>query len=112
MAPLPLTAAKNWQLDYQLGVRRRIANLKNICNPGRLELDKRSTALERLAEAWQKYESRHQEVLGMVAEYKVADEQGTFIEMEEAYEAAIDDTRKIIKGERRADDAGRTSQPE
>ena len=48
----------------------------------------------------------------MVAEYEVAEEQVTFIKMEEAYEAAIDDAKKIIKGERRADKVGRTPQPE
>ena len=112
MASLPLTVTKNRRLSYLLHVRRRIANLNAICDPGVLELNKRSTALERLAEAWQKYESSHQDVLSMVAEDEVAEEQVTFIKMEEAYEAVINDARKIIEGEHRAGDVNRTPQHE
>ena len=112
MAPLRLTVTKNRRLGYLLGVRRRIANLKAICDPGVLELDKQSTASERLAEAWQKYKSSHEDVLSIVTEDKVANEQATLTNMEEAYEAAINDAKKIIKGECRADDIGRTPQPE
>ena len=81
-----------------------------MLSQGVLELDKWSTASERLAEAWQKYESSHQDVLGMVAEDKVAEEQVYFTKMEEAYEAAINDARKIIDGEHRAGDISRTPQ--
>ena len=48
----------------------------------------------------------------LLAEYEVGDEQVTFIKVEETYEAAINESKKIIKGERRADDVGRTPQPE
>ena len=91
MAPLPLNVAKNRQLGYLLRVRKKIANLKAICDPEVLELDKLSTAPERLVEAWQKYESSYQDVLGLVAEDEVVNEHVTFTEMEEAYEAAIDE---------------------
>ena len=109
---MPLTVTKNTRLGYLMRVRRRIANLKDTCNPGVLKLDKRSTASERLAEAWQKYKSSHQDVPGMVVEYEIVDDQATFIKMEEAYKSATDNAKKTIKGERRADDAGRTLQPE
>ena len=54
MAPHLLAAAKNWQLHHLLGVRRRIANLKAIRDPGLRELNTVSAALRRLVEAWQK----------------------------------------------------------
>ena len=42
--------------------------------PGHLqELDRLSTATERLVEAWKKYENSHQEVLGLVTEDEVED---------------------------------------
>ena len=69
-------------------------------------------ATERLAEAWQKYESSQQDSLGLVAEDEVVDEQVTFTEMEEIYEAAIDEANKIIKGEFGADDEDRDPRPE
>ena len=74
MAPLLLTVAKSKRTGFLTGVRRKIVNLKAICDdPEALELDKLSTASERLAEAWQKYESRQQNVLGLIAEDKVGD---------------------------------------
>ena len=112
MAPLPLNAAKSKRTGFRTGVRRKIGKLKAICDPEVLELDKLSAASERLAEAWQKYKSSHQDGLGLVAEDEVFDEQVTFTEMEEAYEAATVEAKKIIKGERRADDVGRAPQPE
>ena len=48
----------------------------------------------------------------MVTENEVADEQITFTKMEEAYKAATDEAKNIIRGEHRADDVGRTTQPE
>ena len=63
MDPLPLNVAKNKRTGFLTGVRRKIANLRAICdNPEVLELDKLSTASERLAEAWQKYKSSQQDV--------------------------------------------------
>ena len=88
MAPLPLTVAKNKRTGFLPRVRRKIVNLKAICDdPEVLELDKLSTALERLVEAWRKYENSQQDVLGLVAEDKFVNEQFTFTEMEEIYEA-------------------------
>ena len=67
MAPLPLNVAKNKRTGFLKGVRRKIANLKAICDdPEVLELDKLSTASERLVEAWKKYKNSPQEVLGLV----------------------------------------------
>ena len=63
------------------------------------ELDKLSTAAGRLGEAWQKYQSSQQDVLGLVAEDNVADEQVIFTKMKETYKAAIGEASKIIKGE-------------
>ena len=89
----------------------RIANLKAVCSPDVLKLNKQSTDSERLVEAWQMYDSSHQDIFGMVAEYEVDDKQGAFLEMEEAYEAAINTARKIIKGKHRTDDVARTLRP-
>ena len=90
----------------------RIANFKAVCSPDVLELDKESTVSERLAETWHMYESSHHDVLGMVTEYEVDDEQVAFLEMEEAYEAAVNNVRMIIKCKHRSEDVARTSQPE
>ena len=72
----------------------RIANLKAVCGPDILKLDKQSTASERLVEAWQIYESSHQDILSMVAECEVDD-----------------NARKIIKGKHRSDDVAKTLRP-
>ena len=45
-------------------------------------------------------------------EDEVEDEQATFNEMEENYEAAIDEAKKIIKGKFGADEEDRDLQPE
>ena len=83
MALLPLNVAKNKRTGFLTGVRRKIANLKANCEDTEvLKLDKLSTALERLEEAWKKYENSHQEVLGLVLEDKVEDEQANLSEME------------------------------
>ena len=88
----PLTVAKNRRTGYLLGVKKRIASLKLVCNdPERQEQGRLSTATARQAEAWQKYECSQQDVLGLVAEDEVVDEQVTFSGMGEAYEAAIDE---------------------
>ena len=55
MAPLPLNLAKNKRTGFLTGLRRKLANVKAICNdPEDLELNKLSTALYGLAETWQK----------------------------------------------------------
>ena len=85
MAPLPLTIAKNKRIGYLLGVRRKIASLKEICDdPEKQEQDRLFTATAGLAEAWRKYESSQQDILGLIAEDEdeVVDEQVTFIEIE------------------------------
>ena len=75
----PLNVAKNKRTGFLTGVRRKIASLKAICeDPEIQELDRLSTATERLVEAWKKYENSHQEVLGLVTEDEVEDEQATF----------------------------------
>ena len=101
MAPPPLTVAKNKRTGFLLRARKKIATLKAICdNPEVLELDKLPRASDRLEEAWRTYES---------SQYEVGDEQVTFIEIEETYEAAIDDAKKIIKGKLRVEE-GRVPQ--
>ena len=111
MSPLSLTVAKNKRTGFRLRVRKKIATLRTICDdPEVLELDKLSTALDRLMEAWRMYENSNLEVLGIVLEDEVEDEQATFSEMEENYNAAINKAKKIIKGEFGADDEDRDSQ--
>ena len=74
MNPLPLTIARNRRTGFPLGVRRRIATLKAVCDePEVLKLVKLTTA-RRLVEAWRKYANSHQVVLGLVLEDKVEDE--------------------------------------
>ena len=64
MAPLPLTVAKNKRSGF---LKKKITTLKAICeDPDIQELDRLSTATERLVEALKKYKSSHQEVLGLV----------------------------------------------
>ena len=59
-----LTVAKNKRTDFLLRVRKKIATLKAFCdNPEVLELDKLSTASDRLEEAWRTYESSQLDVL-------------------------------------------------
>ena len=112
MAPLPLNVAKNKQTGFLTGLRRKLANVKAICNgPEDLELDKLSTASDRLEEAWRKYENSQQGVLGLVLEDEVEDEQATFNKMKEIYEAAIDEAKRIIKCKFEAEDE-RNLQPE
>ena len=105
MAPLALTVAKNRQIVYLLGVRKKIASLKEICGDpekqGRL-----STTTARLAEAWRKYDSTQQDVVSLVAEDNVVYEQVIFNKMEENYEAAMDEANEIIKVEL-SDEGGR-----
>ena len=110
MTPLKLTAAKNKRTGFLLRVRRKVATLKAICNdPGRQ--NKLAIATTRLAESWQEYENSQQDVLGLVTEDELGSEQVTFIEMEDTYEAAIDEANGIIKGKLRAEE-GRDSQLE
>ena len=73
MAPLPLTVAKNKRTGFLTGVKKKIATLKAICEdpPETQELDRLSTATERLVEAWKKYEISHQDVLGLETEDEV-----------------------------------------
>ena len=105
MAPLPLTVAKNRQIGFLLGVKKRIATLKKICDdPEKQELDRLSTAIARRAKAWRKYKSSQQDILGLIAEDKVVDEQVTFTRWEETYEAAFDEANKIINGKLRAEE--------
>ena len=61
-------------------------------------------ASDRLEEAWMKYEDNNMKVIGLVLEDKVEDEQATFNKMEENYEAAIDEGKRIIKGRVEAED--------
>ena len=113
MAPPSLNVDKNMRTNLLRRFRRKIAKVKDTCNVSDvLDLDKLSTASEALAEAWQRYENSHQDVLVLLTEDKVSDEQTTFIEMEEAYEVAINEARKIIKGKRQTDDLVRALQPE
>ena len=113
MDPPPLNVAKTKQTNLLRRLKRKIAMVKNICNVTEvLNLDKLSTALEALTEAWQRFENSHQDVLNLLAEDKISDEQNTFIEIEEAYEGAIDKVRSIIRGKRRADDLVMAPQPE
>ena len=80
MAPPPLNVAKNKRTNLLRRLRRKIAKVKDICDVSDvLDLDKLSTALEALAEAWQKYENSHPDVLVLLAEDKVSNEQATFI---------------------------------
>ena len=112
MDPLPLNAVKNKQTSILTGLRRKVANVKTICDdPEVLQLDKLSTASDRLEKAWRKYEKSQQEVLGFFLEDEVANEQITFTEKEESYEAAIDKAKKIIRVELKAEDE-RNLQPE
>ena len=99
MEPLSLNAAKNRRTGFLTGLRKRLANIKVIFDdPESLELDKLSTASDRLEEAWMKYENINLEVLGLILEDEVENEKATFNDMEENYEAAIDEARRIIKG--------------
>ena len=52
---------------------------------------------------WQEYKYSQQIVLGLIAVNEVKDEQVTFIETEETYEAAIDEANRIIKGKIKAE---------
>ena len=71
-----------------------------ICDdPEVLELDTLSTASDRLEEAWRKYESSQLDVLSLLAEYVVGDEQITFTEMKEFYEAVKEEAAPTVKGE-------------
>ena len=55
MAPPPLDIAKNKQTSFLIRLRRKLANVKAICDvPEALEQDRLSAALARLADAWQK----------------------------------------------------------
>ena len=107
MAPPPLDIAKNKWTSFLIRLRRKLANVKAICNvPEALELDRLSTTSERLADAWQKYKISQMDVLGFVAEDKLVDEQVTFIKMEETSEATIEEANEIIRN------VSRTLQPE
>ena len=98
MAPPPLTVAKNKEMGFLLRARKKISTLKAICdNPEVLELDRLSAASNRLEEAWRTYKNSQLDILGLIADYKVGDEQVTFIEMEETYEAAIDYARISLR---------------
>ena len=97
IAPLSLIATKNRRLGCRRGVSRRITNLNAVCSSDVLEPHRQFIALEKLAEAWLAYENSHQNVLGMVAEYQVDNEQVAFLEMEGAYEAAINNAKKTIR---------------
>ena len=112
MAPQLLTAAKSRRMGYLLSVKRRIASLKNVCDdPERQEQDELSTMTVRLADAWRKYKSSQQDVLGLITEDKVVDEQVTFIEIKETYEAAINKANAIVWDILRAEE-GRNSELE
>ena len=90
------------------GVKKKIGNLKAICeDPEVQELNRLSTDRERLVEAWKKYENSHQEVLSLVMEDEVEDEQATFTDAEESYEAAINEVNKLLKSEFRPVDDDR-----
>ena len=52
-----------------------------------------------LAETWQENENSQQTVLGLVTKDKIESEQITFLQMKDSYEAAIDEVKKITKGE-------------
>ena len=110
MALLSLIAAKNRRLGCRRGVNRRITYLKAVCGSDVLDPHRQSIALERLVKAWLAYENSHQDVLGMVVEYKVENEQVAFLEMEGAYEAAIDNAKKTIRGKHRTAQPERTAQ--
>ena len=87
MAPLPLTVAKNKRTGFLTGLKKKIPTLNAICkDPEIQELDRLSTASERLVEAWKNYENSHQEVLNLVTEDEVENEQATFNDAEENYE--------------------------
>ena len=58
-----------------------------------------------------KYENNNLEVLGLIPEGEVQIEQAAFNDMEENYEAAINEAKRIIKGKVEAEDE-RDSQPE
>ena len=69
MEPLSLSAAKNMRTGFLTGLRKRLANIKDIFDdPENLELEKLSKALDRLDEAWMKYENNNMEVLGLILE--------------------------------------------
>ena len=105
MDPLLLNAAKNRRTGFLTGLRRRVVNVKTICNnPEALELDKLSTASDRLEEAWRKYENSQQEVLSLVLEDEVEEEQDNFTEMDKSYKDAINKAKTIIKGKSEAED--------
>ena len=96
MASLPLAIAKK-RFGCLLGVNRKITALRDICDdPEKQEQDRGSTATARLEEAWNKYEDRQRDILGLTAETEVEDEQATFNEMEEIYKAVIDGPKKVI----------------
>ena len=58
MAPLPLNTANKQRTGFLTGLRRKLASVKAICDgPEDLELDKLSTASDRLEEVWRKYEN-------------------------------------------------------
>ena len=67
MAPLPLNKAKNKRTGFLTRFRRKLANVKAICDgPEDLEVGKLSTASDKLTETWQKYEDSQQDVFGLI----------------------------------------------
>ena len=105
MKPLLLNDAKNRGTGFLTGLRKRLTNIKDIFDdPENLELDKLATASDRLEEAWMKHENNNLEVLGLILENKVENEQAAFNNMQENYEPAIDEARRIIKGKVKAED--------
>ena len=93
-----LTAAKNRQTGFLLRIRRKVATLKVICNdPEKQGHDRLCGATAGLAETWQKYESSQQDVLGLVTKDEVDSKQAAYLKMQDSYEAAIDEAKKIIK---------------
>ena len=100
MANLTLTGAKNRRTGFLLRFRRKVTTLKAICNdPENQGQDRLPRATARLAETWQEYENSQQDFLGLVTEDKVENKKVTFLEMEDNYEAAIDEAKKITKRE-------------
>ena len=113
MAPLPLTVAKNKRTGFLTSVKKKIVTLKAIGeDPEILELDRLSTATGRLVEEWKKYENSHQEVLSLVMKDEVEDEQATFSDAEDNYEAAINEVNKLLKSKFRPVDDDRVQPPE
>ena len=75
MEPLSLNAAKNRRTDFLTGLRKKLANVKDIFDdPENLELDHLSTASDRLEEAGIKYKNNNLEILSLIPEDKVENE--------------------------------------